>query len=543
MATLISNTFEVLIMVKRWCFVFFFCLFQLNNLIVFARSVEGLLEQAGQYYRQNDYALAQQKYLEAFKLSETEHNVDAQTRSALSLAKCYYFLYDHPASFNWSYSASAMAKESNNDTLLSQAYYFLGALYIEEEQVDSAEKYSTRAIGLMQKLNDFAHLSQTYSTLAELYLNTSKDRLKIEKMISKANEYAELSKDPGMSAFAASKQYNYAFFIKKDYREALDFINKAEKLYRLTGNREAIMNAYRGKAECLVMLRDTTARKYMLQWFQFKDSVLQSEKAINLAKFEALYEINKKESENRSLQKKNEQNRLVLFIVLFAFLLFLVLALWLINRSRLKKKESELLMLQNLQKDKERIARDLHDNVGGQLSYIIYSLDGINDEDKEKRREITRSITQAVRSVISNLRETIWAISDANIGLQDFSDKLKVFVRDLFKYSQTKVNFSENLSSNRELNALLGLNLYRICQEILTNSFKYAGATEVKIDVEETEEKLLITMSDNGIGFDITRENKEQYGLQNIRKRAAEFGISVTLETEMSKGTKYVLLV
>jgi signal transduction histidine kinase len=199
--------------------------------------------------------------------------------------------------------------------------------------------------------------------------------------------------------------------------------------------------------------------------------------------------------------------------------------------------------LQKLQHDKERIARDLHDNIGGQLSYIIYSLDGINHEDKEKLSEVAGSINQSVRSVINSLRETIWAINDANIDAQDFSDKLKLFARNLFKHGKTKINFTENIKTKREMNSLVGLNLYRICQEILNNAFKYANATEVKIDLQSDEEKLFIVISDNGIGFDITHQNKEHYGLQNIKKRAMEFGISLKLETAINKGTRYELLV
>jgi signal transduction histidine kinase len=199
--------------------------------------------------------------------------------------------------------------------------------------------------------------------------------------------------------------------------------------------------------------------------------------------------------------------------------------------------------LQKLQHDKERIARDLHDNIGGQLSYIIYSLDGINHEDKEKLSEVAGSINQSVRSVINSLRETIWAINDANIDAQDFSDKLKLFARNLFKHGKTKINFTENIKTKREMNSLVGLNLYRICQEILNNAFKYANATEVKIDLQCDEEKLFIVISDNGIGFDITHQNKEHYGLQNIKKRAMEFGISLKLETGINKGTRYELLV
>lgn len=518
-------------------------LFFLGALATYAQTAETILLQANEFYEQNNYPLAQEKYLQALKQAESENNPAVMARSSLSLARCHYFLYDHTAVFKWSYNAMHTIQQHHLDSLLSQTYYFLGALYIEAEKVDSAEKYSFKAIELLLKEKKYARLSQTYSTLAELHLNTSKDISKIESMIANAEKYAELSQDKGMMAFAASKRYNYCFFLKKDYEEALIHINRAEKLYNEAGSREAILNAYRGKAECLIMLRDTSARTYMLQWFAFKDSVLQAEKSANVAKYETLYETEKKEQENKLLQQENELNRLLLLVIAFVFLLLIALGLWLFNRNNLKKKQHELLMLQNIQHDKERIARDLHDNVGGQLSYIIYSLDGINDEDKEKRSDVTDSINQSVRSVINSLRETIWAISDANVNVQDFSDKLKLFARTLFKHSNTQINFTENIKTKRELNALLGLNLYRICQEILNNAFKYANATEVKIDVQCEEEKLLIAISDNGIGFDTTQQYKEQYGLQNIKKRAAEFGISLTLETEISKGAKYVLWV
>lgn len=177
------------------------------------------------------------------------------------------------------------------------------------------------------------------------------------------------------------------------------------------------------------------------------------------------------------------------------------------------------------------------------FSYIIYSLDGINDEEKEKRLEITESINHSVRNVINSLRETIWAISDTNINIQDFSDKLKVFSRNLFKYSETHIDYTENISAKRELNALLGLNLYRICQEILNNAFKYANAHTIQIIVACEEDKILIIIKDNGIGFDCAQENGDCYGLQNIKKRAEEFNIEITLETAINKGVKYTLIV
>jgi tetratricopeptide (TPR) repeat protein len=242
--------------------------------------------------------------LEALKQAEKENDPTVKARASLYLARCYYFLNDHSAAFKWSYNALDVIKKHHLDSLLSRTFYFLGALYIEAEKVDSAEKYSLKAIELFLKEKNYSRLSQTYSTLAELHISTSKDIAKIESMISNAEKYAELSQDKGMMAFAASKRYNYAFYLKKDYHEALRYVNKAEKWYLETGNREAILNAYRGKAECLIMLRDTAARNYMRKWFAFKDSVFRVEKALNVAKYETLYETQKKNRRINCCEKR-----------------------------------------------------------------------------------------------------------------------------------------------------------------------------------------------------------------------------------------------
>ncbi len=530
-------------MSKKWRLFYCLCLFHLGALNLCAQSPETMLQQAGEFYDQNNYAHAQEKYLHALKLAEEENNPEVMARASFAIANCHYHLRDRQTALKWFYRTLDIADKHHLDSIQTSAHYFTSVVYIETGKIDSAEKYAYKAIKTWKAKKDYASLARALLALSDLYLNTTKDKQKAENTINIAEHYALLSNNKNSMAFAAMKRYFLHSLLRNDFKTALHYINKAEKLYLETGDREGIGYAYSFKAECLAKLGDTTAADYFWKWFAFKDSIFQVEKTVHLAKYETLYETEKKERENKLLQQENELNRLVLVIVGVVFLLLIVLGMWLYNRYNLKKKQQEFLMIQSLQKDKERIARDLHDSVGGQLSYIIYSLDGINDEEEKKRAEVTNSINQSVRTVINNLRETIWAISDANINVQDFSDKLKVYARTMFNHSTTRINFTENIRTERELNALLGLNLYRICQEILTNAFKYANATEVKIDLLCEEEKLLISISDNGIGFDTRQKNKEQYGLQNIKKRGAEFGISLSLETEINKGTKYMLRV
>lgn len=519
----------------------------------YAQPADSLFQQAKRHFAQNNYVFAQEKYLAALKQGEKTNNATLIVKAQQGVAESHYYMRDKPSAIKWLHTAlRTIGKNKSTESFLGDVYYKMSIMYIELAVADSAEYYAAKATEHYKAEKNYNNLSKCYAALADMYLNNSKDVSQIKATIQKADDYANIAKNPENLAFVNMKWYFFYAWFKNDYKTALYHVNKAEKFALQTGDKESIMYAYNFKAECLAMLGDSLAVSYMRKWFAWKDSVFNVEKASDMAKYEKLYETEKKDNENKLLKEKNEQNRLVLLLVIIALLLFLAVALWLLNRNRLKKKQQELLMLQTLQKDKERIARDLHDNVGGKLSYIIYSLDGISHEDQEKRSEITGSINQSVKSVIGSLRETIWAISDANISIQDFSDKLKVFVRDLFKHSDTEINFTENIATQRELNALLGLNLYRICQEILTNAFKYAAATQIKIEIQCTQEKLFIAISDNGIGFNTSSAlcpehpaggEAEQYGLQNIRKRANEFGISLSLKTAISKGTAYELVV
>ena len=207
----------------------------------------------------------------------------------------------------------------------------------------------------------------------------------------------------------------------------------------------------------------------------------------------------------------------------------------------LDQKMREIEAVRQSQKEKERISRDLHDTVGGQLSYVLYSLEGVKETGAQKRNEIVEDINHTLRHAIGNLRETIWAIHEENISIQDLSDRLKVYVRNLFRHREIDIDFRENISEDRHLQSAQALQMFRICQEILHNTFKHAHATNLVVNIT-SHQHINIQINDNGIGFfeDLVTEGM---GLTNIKTRAQENGIRLTIQTAPSQGTKYSLLV
>jgi signal transduction histidine kinase len=511
----------------------------------FTKQLRAIIQTADSLYAENAYHRALEEYLKGVKIAEDQQQHETVGTAMMSISRCYYHLYDHPTALKWLYRAMEHMTRYRLESQLADAYYFTGAIYIEDEVVDSAEKYAFKAIDLLKKANDDAKLCKTYCTLVELYLNSSGDTQKIERSLALAEKHALASGNPGSLAFVESKKFNYDFFHRKNYNGALMHVQEAEKLYRQTGNREAILNAVRAKAECLIMLRDTSARTFMNNWFQFKDSVLQAEKAKEVAKFEILYETEKKELENELLKQQNQladqavRTRNITIALLAAFLLLaVVLGLFWINRINLNKSRQALEMLEQQQAEKQRIARDLHDNVGGQLSYIIHSLEGSGQVNGQ-----SEDLTTAARNVIASLRDTIWAINDTNVSAYGLSDRLKMYARSLFRNTEVLIQFEDRLELDTELSSIVGLNLYRICQEILNNAFKHSGASEIRVRISSEDERLHLSIEDNGIGFDPKIVSTNSFGLQNIQKRAREANIIIEMTSKPQVGTNYSLMV
>jgi signal transduction histidine kinase len=220
-------------------------------------------------------------------------------------------------------------------------------------------------------------------------------------------------------------------------------------------------------------------------------------------------------------------------------------SIWWINRTNIKKKEQQLLLIQKSQKEKERIARDLHDNVGGQLSYLITNLewmanhpDTIENTDKLKKQLLNYS--EIGRNAILTLRETIWAVNNEELNIVDFADRFKNYILKLQIPDIIKINFNENFQKPE--NILMpeqALNIFRICQEAFHNALKHSHASVIEIYFESNENCLFkFTIKDNGIGFNYNNRYKENhYGMRNMEERAIESNATIEINTSVNKGT------
>ncbi|MFA4924426.1 MAG: two-component regulator propeller domain-containing protein, partial [Ignavibacteriaceae bacterium] len=176
------------------------------------------------------------------------------------------------------------------------------------------------------------------------------------------------------------------------------------------------------------------------------------------------------------------------------------------STKKLKQQIYELEKEKAVQKERERISRDLHDNVGSQLTNIITGIglaEIYNKTEKPKADRLLHSLKDEVRETMTQLRETIRALKSDEMSIENFVIELRKNIESHAKYYSGEIHLTIDSDSKNEmiLKPLQALHLLRIIQEAITNSIKHSGAKEITVKISCKDEMLTISIRDNGSGM------------------------------------------
>lgn len=476
-----------------------------NNLGLVYKSL-GVIEKAKTYH---------QKAIEAYQklnhkkgLSEAYNNlaiVYAEENSLEQALEYFKKSLDFEIQLN---DKRGIAESLNN---VGGVYYYL-------EQTDSAFIYFNKALKTEYSIQNFAGLASSYNNIGDVHLY-KQDYNAAKKCFDSAFFYAKKSK----SAFDIENTLNYYALLyeaKNDYKKASEFYKKKGV---------------------------------------FHDSIQKLSNIKQLQELETKYQTAKKDTEiaqNRADLAEKElklkkKNTIIFGSLGFAFVLGL-LGYLLYNQQKIKNnqliKEAELkealvkIETQNkLQEQRLQISRDLHDNIGSQLTFIISSIDNLKYFDIAKEKLVSKfdNISGFTKNTIIELRDTIWAMNKNAISIEDLQIRITNFI-DQAKLATQGISFDfaieKSVNVSYEFSSLEGMNIYRIIQEAVNNAIKYANASQIKILLHQENNKMIFTINDNGIGFSET-EIELGNGLNNMKKRALELKAELKIEAEKGKGT------
>jgi signal transduction histidine kinase len=219
-----------------------------------------------------------------------------------------------------------------------------------------------------------------------------------------------------------------------------------------------------------------------------------------------------------------------------AVLLFVIFC-WLLIRSYYRRKLSQqkaaLEKQQAVEKERTRIAVDMHDDLGAGLSTIRFLSEKVKRNTfSEVTKEDVEKMQSTSNELIDKMNEIIWAMSEKNDLLEDLVLYMRSYSMEYCE--ENNLNCSIHLPENLPQKFVSGemrRNIFLMVKESLHNIVKHAGAQRVDIQIEAAE-NLDISIQDDGRGFVEQRGNREGNGLRNMRTRIESVGGSLNIQNE-----------
>lgn len=457
----------------------------------------------------------------------------------------------------------AVAEANKLEELLKDIYNNYGVLKEINNELDSALYYFNRGLEIKIKINDTIGIPYSWSNMAGAYglqENFSKSREYFNKSLQQRLVWAD-----SLGIAENYTQLGEVFMAEKKWNDAIPFMHKSLPISLKKQYRNLTQYNYKMLSDIFKKLNNTdSALYYFEQYSAIKDSVHSIKVQESIAALNIEFETEKKQNEileqRAQLAEKDLEVRRKNTFIFGSLGLALILGLLgylLYNQQKMKnrqlQKEAELtsalakIETQNkLQEQRLRISRDLHDNIGAQLTFIISSIDNLKfgfSDIGEKLGNKLNSISSFTQQTIYELRDTIWAMNKENITFEDLQTRIANFIEHA-KNASGRTDFSFNIDENVDethiFSSVEGMNIYRIIQEAVNNALKYASADEIEVNISEKENKYTVEITDTGIGFnpDTTELGN---GLNNMKKRAREIGGNIKFVSKMGKGTKVVL--
>jgi signal transduction histidine kinase/ligand-binding sensor domain-containing protein len=223
------------------------------------------------------------------------------------------------------------------------------------------------------------------------------------------------------------------------------------------------------------------------------------------------------------------------------FLAVVVVTVRYVSFRNLRNKLRALEQQAALDRERARIARDLHDDLGSRLTRIVLLSDLITDNGSEPDKSIgnAQEISSTARQVIKALDETVWAVNPRNDQLPHVVSYIGQFAVEFLRTAgiRARVELPE-LVAERPVSAEVRHNLFLVVKEALNNMVRHAAATEAVLRVMIDEESIALDIEDNGQGFSGAAADDGADGLRNMRQRMEEIGGRFELDSRRGSGTK-----
>ncbi len=334
-------------------------------------------------------------------------------------------------------------------------------------------------------------------------------------------------------------------FTKGDYKNAIKYStefllllqNKKTHLGDIVTAEQFLAEAYKASGD------DINYKKHLLNHYTLKDSLSNIQNVKSLAYYQTLYETEKRdlkiENQNANISLLNLQNKTKTQLLIFGSLgLLLLFGVIIVYRSfasakkrGLAQQEFSQQLIKTQEEERTRIAKDLHDGVGQQITLLKMKA---QNSDQTELSSLAHNALEEVRSISRDL----YPVTLKKLGLTDSIEQLLLELdeeTDLFvsvEIDDVNTNFNETES----------LNFYRFIQESVNNVLKHANAKTLIVNIRKQSDGIKVLIKDNGQGFEVSKMIKQNsLGLKTMAERISMLHGNLSIKSKSKEGTSILV--
>jgi two-component system NarL family sensor kinase len=461
------------------------------------------------------------------------------------------------------YLQSAKIKKNIADEKgLASTYNNIGNVYKDKLNEDSSYKYYNLALLLHDKNSNLSGKSMVLANIGSLKFKLGKYQdalnyyllgLDVEKQLADSNSIATSYINIG-NTYTTLKQYVNA---RKYISDGLTILQKIN-------DQEGVMSAYEMLAFLYQEERNfEEALNYYQKFISVRDSIMGNQEKEIIAEIQTKYEVEKKDLElaknKAELEAKEKQTyfQKIIIISIILLLILIITSSFLYIRKKQTEQKAKLneeiskqkeirtkAILDAEEKERRRIAQDLHDGVGQLLSAAKINLSQleskINIETEEQKTTIQNALSLVDDSVkeVRTVSHNMMPNTLLKLGL---ASAVREFITKLGNAPSLKVDL-EIVGLDSRLDNQTETVMYRVIQEIVNNIIKHAKASHISLQLIKHDDELNVMIEDNGIGFDSSDiDNFEGIGIKGIFTRIEFLGGSVHFDSTEGRGTTVII--
>jgi signal transduction histidine kinase len=495
---------------------------QLNNdtLLGSSKNLVGLM-----LMNIGDYKGAVSKFKEAIQLLPFNHHLSYLSfryHAQTNLGECYLKLGMADSCIFYTTQSLQEVKLKKRNRGIALAYWNIGEAFLLKKQNDKAIENFKIGLSLVENTQ---HKDVSQTIIASLMKTTLLDNNK-DAALDWLNDGLKLNLD------TLNTEFSRITFLENSIEVCFHFdeVALASQLFHE-----------------LYEMKKVQAKKQLEQ-----RSFLLTEYFSKKRNLERLKETTKSQEEEISLRKKTQW----LLVSLLLAILIAFIILFQIRRQRQKIRELEIIQdLQEKQKTQEmnamkdkleaiyternRIASDLHDDIGASLSSIrIYSDAAIKQfsNNPEESKKLMVRINTSSSDMMEKMSDIIWVINPKNDHGENLVLRMKLHLSEVFSTTSIKVNYKIHSEiESLKISTFARRNIYLTFKEAINNILKYSQANNVSIEMRLMNQKLLFAISDDGIGFD-TSTIRPGNGIGNMNRRIKALKGTINITTSLGKG-------